>query len=164
MKEQEIKFAVDIMLGRLAKWLRLMGWDTIYVPLNSFIKIQEYIREGRIVITRQKKWSNIEKVLFIRSNEIDRQIKEVFDAYALKILPERFLSRCVHCNVEILECSRESARGRVPEYIWHTHKEFFACPRCNRIYWSGSHIPRIQNQLNCWLGKKLSKEEKNESS
>lgn len=149
--EKDHRFVVDSMLGRMAKWLRILGWDTILVSLKNPEEIKSYMALGRTIVTKAQRWSRIEGVVCIKSNNIGDQLKELFSILKLEHDPDRFLARCARCNLELEQCPREYASGKVPEYVWNTIYEFFKCPGCGKIYWSGSHVSRMNGHLRNWL-------------
>ncbi len=130
------------MLGKLALWMRVMGYDVAY---ESTIEDAALIRrakdEGRIILTRDtllipRRWVR-EHSLFIKSDDPRDQLRQVLSAYAID--RGKFLTRCLRCNVALERTPREEVEGRVPPYVFKTRKEFSACPACGRIYWAGTH-------------------------
>lgn len=149
-----MKFLCDQMLGTLAKWLRIYGFDTFYA--NSEIDDDELLRiskkENRILITRDKnlairaKRKNI-KTLEITSTDIDKQIKTTLEDKKVNIA--KILSRCIICNTIVNQIKKENVKGKVPKRIFDSTNKFWFCPKCNKIYWKGSHydnmIEKIKN-------------------
>ncbi|MEJ5299749.1 MAG: Mut7-C RNAse domain-containing protein [Thermodesulforhabdaceae bacterium] len=155
--ESKYRFVVDTMLGKMAKWLRIMGWDTIVAPLKTPDQIKSHVRDGRTVITRARKWHKIKGVVCLTANNTDEQLRELFSILNLGYDPDLFLARCVYCNQELSECSREYAHGKVPEYVWNTVREFFTCPSCGKIYWQGTHVSRMYDHIKNWLNIEITK-------
>jgi uncharacterized protein with PIN domain len=143
-------FAVDKSLGSLAKWLRILGFDTVYEADVSTGEFFHQLDEGRILITRTgsilKAFFNRQHV-FIEFNSLQDQLKQVVSQ--LDIQPKDIypFSRCIHCNLLAEPVPREDVFGLVPDYIWETHDKFNTCRRCNRIYWSGSHKERSMDRI-----------------
>ena len=143
-------FTVDRSLGSLAKWLRILGFDTKYEPDASDQKFFDRIEDDRVIITRTKQ---IQKVfashdhVFITSNDLVEQLKRVVDLLGIKPVDIRPFSRCIHCNLPTEEVNKQDVCGLVPDYIWETHDEFNQCDECKRIYWSGSHTDRILDTI-----------------
>jgi uncharacterized protein with PIN domain len=138
-------FAAEKTLGKLAKWLRLLGFDTLYESEASGEKFWESLEMERILLTRQqrfRKQNASRKLIFIQSDHWERQLNQVFRELRLQVAQTRPFSRCLHCNVPITAVEKESLRGRVPDYIFETHDYFQSCPECDRIYWPGSHTQR----------------------
>lgn len=140
-----MKFVADHMLGRLANWLRLLGFDVLY-PRNledeELIKIAN--EQNRILLTRDRKLAG-NNVFVVRSLFIDKQLEQIVKELELKI--ENELSRCSVCNAEIVEESKARVKGLVPERIYKEQEQFWKCTNCNRIYWHGSHWKKIMKKI-----------------
>ena len=143
-------FAVDRSLGTLAKWLRILGFDTAYGPDISSSQLSELLKDHRILLTRTKK---IQKMfascpqVFIIPGSLFEQLKQVVDHLGIHPGDIRPFSRCIHCNLPIDEIDKKDVYGLVPDYIWETHDEFNRCRQCKRIYWSGSHGERSLERI-----------------
>ena len=141
----ELRFAADRTLGKLAKWLRIIGYDTIYEPEVSCRCFFEYLQEGRILITRteklKQKFAN-HKLVFITSNYLVEQLKQVVEDVGISLADIRPFSRCLQCNLPIVDVNKDDVFCLVPSYIWENHDEFHMCNQCERIYWPGSHAER----------------------
>jgi uncharacterized protein with PIN domain len=144
-------FAVDKSLGTLAKWLRILGFDTIYEPEGSSRAFYARLEDHRILITRSKKvqkmWGSHHHV-FITSNLLVEQIKQVVNQIGINRDDAQPFSICIYCNLPIGEVNKSDVYGLVPDYIWETHDEFNRCRQCKRIYWSGSHAERSMEMIN----------------
>jgi uncharacterized protein with PIN domain len=135
------------MLGRLAKWLRILGYDTAYANDATDHELARRARaEGRLLLTRDRELAARRglKTLLIRSHRLDDQVQQVQES--LGPPPEPPLSRCPVCNVELEEISARDVVGRVPRYVNETHAEFRHCHGCGRVYWSGSHVEAMGEQ------------------
>ena len=131
-------FEVDGMLGGLAKWLRILGYDAIYpIVIPS---------SGRIYITAKKNISTFPTVQVTVAKPED-QLLQVLNELGITPDPARFLSRCLVCNVQVRSIPKEQVEGKVPKQIFNTCSEFNECPTCGRIYWEGSHGERIRECL-----------------
>ncbi|MCS7151447.1 MAG: Mut7-C RNAse domain-containing protein [Endomicrobia bacterium] len=138
----EPKFIVDFMCGRLAKWLRILGYDAKFSRDTSRNKIlMDSLRENRIILTRDTRLSSKKayKLILIRSDKVREQVSQVIKELHLKLDKNKFFSRCSICNVVVQSISKDSVRDCVPQYVYETNDEFFYCPECKRIYWQGSH-------------------------
>ena len=144
-------FAADRALGTLAKWLRILGYDTVYESDSSSKSFFENLEDDRILLTRsgktQKKFAG-HRTVFIRSNYLVDQLKQVVDEIGISPSDIRPFSRCIKCNLTLAEIKKEEVYGRVPDYIWQTHDTFNECSHCRRIYWSGTHSVRIKEIIN----------------
>ena len=134
-----MRFIVDTMLGTLAKWLRVLGFDTIYAKDTSdgeILSIAE--REDRIIISRDRDLCERKSnSIFILHTELDNQIAQVVEAYPVN--EENILSRCLECNSALDIASKIEAKGKVPNGVIVRHEEFWKCQKCNKFYWPGSH-------------------------
>jgi len=144
-----MKFICDEMLGTLAKWLRIMGYDTEYAKgMKDDEIIMKAAKEERIVLTRDKMLSKKAKnSLYINERTLDEQIERVVKKFNLKLDEEKLLSRCTICNLEVEEIEKSMVRGKVPEHVWKSHEKFWICPRCGRIYWMGSHWDNMKKRI-----------------
>ncbi len=144
-------FVVDRSLGTLAKWLRILGYDTICEPEGSGQDFYARLEDDRILITRsgkiKKMWGDHHHA-FITSNRLVEQLKQVVGQIGIDRGDTRLFSRCIHCNLPIDEIDKNDAYGLVPDYIWETQDAFNQCPQCKRIYWSGSHAERSGEIIN----------------
>ena len=143
-------FAADRTLGKLAKWLRLMGFDTIYEGDAAGSGFNAAIDQNRILLTRMRRLrgtSAAGETIFIESDDPHRQIREVIEHLELDYSTLAPYSRCLRCNRELERIERADAYGRVPDYTWETQVDFSRCPGCRRIFWPGSHVNRSRRQL-----------------
>ena len=144
-------FAAEKTLGRLAKWLRLLGFDTL-ITAERFLDTME---NDRIFLTRTqrlKKPLALRKFIFIESDHLEQQLNQVVRELDLKAADTRPISRCLQCNALIVAAEKNSVRGRVPDYIFETHDRFQRCPKCSRIYWPGSHTRRGLEKIRALFG------------
>lgn len=148
---EKIKFLVDSNLGKLAKWLRVLGYDTTCYAGNadrSFLTKAQ--REGRVVLTRRRDMAKRQysgKLVVIEQDRVGDQLEEVVSK--LFIVPDErnILTICLTCNEKLNPVSKEDVSGLVPEYIFRQHTEFYTCPRCKGIFWPGSHRQNIDQFL-----------------
>lgn len=148
MTERAPGLLADCMLGRLAKWLRLLGYDTAYDNAAADHELAHRARaEDRVLLTRDRALAARRGLhtLLIQSEALEEQIQEVRDA--LGPPPESALSRCSLCNVALEPIDAADVVDRVPPHVLKTHDEFRRCPHCERIYWSGSHVEAMEEQL-----------------
>lgn len=129
------------MLGTLAKWLRILGYDTLYVKNMEDDEIARIAKEEeRILITRDKKLApKYKKSIYLENNGLEKQLKKIFNELNLEVNESKILTRCIICNEKIKEIDKEMVKGKVPEHVYKTHDKFFICPKCKKIYWMGSH-------------------------
>jgi len=144
-----MKFLVDFMLGRLCKWLRLLGYDASYFVSDKKSElIYQSIKEGRIILTRDHRLSKKKaiKLIIINSDLLEEQLKQIFSELSIKVDPENIFTRCLVCNQVLMEAEKEKVRDKVPSYVFQTQKEFSYCSSCQKIYWKGTHW-NLANQL-----------------
>jgi len=145
-----MNFIADDMLGRLAKWLRILGYDVAYpVPISDAELLRRARAEGRILLTRDTKLiarCHKEEGLFIQSDALREQLQQVIEARRLDV-GAYVLSRCLVCNEPIQTVEKETVKDRIPEHVYKEHATFQQCSRCGRIYWPGSHVQRMLHTL-----------------
>jgi len=134
-------------LGKLSKWLRILGFDTVYAANVTGEKLIDTAK-GRILLTRTKRVRNMKiakERIFITSNHPFEQLRDVVLAVGLANEDIRPFSRCIQCNALIRLVEKNAVRGKVPDYICETQDTFHTCSHCRRIYWPGSHIQRSRD-------------------
>ncbi len=149
-----MKFLVDPSLGGLAKWLRLLGFDTVQLPVSPDPAASlPAPAAGVFILTRQERLERLARpdVFFLTAPAANSQLEEVIRRLQLTARAFKPLSRCSHCNAPLLHLDREQAQGRVPEYVFHYHDRFFECPRCHRVFWPGSHLRGISRTMKALL-------------
>ena len=137
------------MLGRLARWLRVIGQDVIYGPhLSGYGLVRAARQEGRLILTRD---GGIGKkgppsYLFIESDRFRLQLKQVIDACGLDPLKNAF-TRCVACNAFLEPTAKAVVEGKVPAYVLATQERFSFCRKCRHIYWPATHQRKMLEEL-----------------
>ena len=137
-------------MGRLAKWLRILGYDSkFYQKDNLSTLVITALREERVILTRNSRMSRFPgpPIIKIDSDFVDKQIKQLIRQLKLRPEPEAMFTRCVICNVELKEVAKRGVKGKVPEYVYQTQKDFMSCPQCKRIYWQGTHWGNVKKYL-----------------
>ncbi len=146
----EPRFLADQMLGRLAARLRLLGYDTITVyDLADSEVTRIAARDGRILLTRDGPLAQTRAVPVHRVAATDprKQLAEVLDALALTPEPARYFSRCTLCNTPVEPVAESDVREALPAGVRDRDLVFARCPSCEQVYWHGSHVPRILDEL-----------------
>jgi len=144
------KFLIDFMLGKLCKWLRILGYDAVYFKETGRQDVlYKSLLEKRILLTRDHTLSakRAWKLILIENDFLENQIKQLVNNKIIEIVPEKFFSRCSICNVLIENVQKEFVKGKVPEYIYQTHSNFSYCFKCKRIYWPGTHLELFEKKL-----------------
>ena len=145
-----MRFLITFELGRLAKWLRILGFDAVYLkPVKKSKIIVEALKENRIILTRNNKIKTQVNsgVICIKSDLVFEQLQEVVNKLNLQIDKDNLFSRCLICNVRLELVDKEKIKSEVPAYVYRKHSEFRKCPNCQRVYWPGSHWRKVKEDL-----------------
>ena len=146
-----MKFICDDMLGTLAKWLRILGYDTLYGAKNDDELLKISKQENRILLTRDKnlyeRTKNKSSSLYIKSMSLQEQLVLIYHKTDIKISKDKILSRCLICNTPLENKRKSEIRKDVPPYPLQHHEKFWKCPKCKRVYWKGSHWTNMSNQI-----------------
>ncbi|MFP3912764.1 MAG: Mut7-C RNAse domain-containing protein [Desulfobacteraceae bacterium] len=147
-----MNFVADIMLGKLAKWLRVMGYDTIYQSLYGAGDLERFMNRGRILLTRHRERAKLPgQSILLHKNRVGEQLAELRRQVDLPPDPALRFSRCLRCNTLLREAPDAAAREAVPEYVYYQNPgKIRFCPTCERHYWPGSHRIRMEAQLREW--------------
>jgi uncharacterized protein with PIN domain len=141
--QNRICFATDRTLGKLVKWLRLLGFDAVYAPTENradlFFKMQEPARTLLTRIHAIFHGMQEREIFLIHANSPFEQLKEIIRVKHLKRTALRPFTRCIACNLLLESIEKTALAGQVPDYIWHCQETFCKCRGCGRIFWPGSH-------------------------
>lgn len=147
----EAAFAVDCMLGRLAKWLRIFGFDTFYSSRADDTDLLEaHKSQGRFLLTRDRGLllrADPGRCALIKSDHLQRQLVEVVEALGLGLKPERFFTRCLLCNTPLEVLAKADAAGKVPDFVFLSSPGFSICRACGKVYWRGSHTDGVRTMI-----------------
>ena len=150
--KKEVRFVADVMVGKLAKWLRVLGYDTHYQPHYSHGAIDAFMREGRILLTRHKE--RAEKsggAVLICGNKVSEQLMKLKKKLDLEPVHSVWFSRCLICNAILRQAREEIAGAKIPEYVLYQNRTNISfCPLCGRHFWPGSHRAIMEQQLKEW--------------
>ena len=162
-----MKFLVDAMLGKLAKELRMLGYDAAYYRGQDAHELIQLARQQeRVILTRHKELTrNTEKdrVIQIEEEKPSLQLKELLDRSVIALNEASLFSRCLLCNFPLDEMTTEEVEGKVPEFIFYQENEFYACPQCHRIYWPGSHLEKMEKRLKALISTQRVKDPSNQA-
>ncbi len=152
-----MKFIIDCMLGKLAKWLKILGFDALYF---SKIEDDELLgiahKEGRILLSRDtgliEKAKDVE-TLFLESEEWRDQVKQVLDKFSLweRVNPH---TRCIDCNVKLKDLPKKNAKNLVTPFVYKHADSFALCPGCGRVFWRGTHFKDMEFKIEELLKEK----------
>jgi uncharacterized protein with PIN domain len=144
-----MKFIADVMLGKLARWLRVLGIDVIYsnsLEDGEILRIAE--SDDRIILTRDVPFAAKRKqprCVLIESDHYREQVRQVLERFQIRDFA--VFSRCLECNTLLREVDKEEVFERVPPYVYLTQNRFATCPTCNRVYWHGTHANEILKRI-----------------
>ncbi len=149
-----LRFIVDNNVGKLAKWLRMMGYNTLFFNGGDDADmIGTALAEGRVILTRDTRivkrravTSGQLKVILIASDEPERQMHQVINALDLDCQFQPF-TICLECNQPLEGREREQVKDLIPPYVFQTQSQFVQCPSCHRIYWRGTHWQAMTKKL-----------------
>ncbi|UCB52542.1 MAG: Mut7-C RNAse domain-containing protein, partial [Candidatus Zixiibacteriota bacterium] len=148
-----MRFICDDNLGKLAKWLRTLGYDTLFFdPIEDGELVARALKEDRVVLSRDTQLSRFkfklgENLIRIESDKPLKQLKQVLHHFNLKPDKELLLSRCSVCNEPLQKVQKEKIKDRLYPYVYKTQDCFVHCPKCDRIYWSATHVARMTKTL-----------------
>ena len=142
------RFVVDSMLGRLARWIRILGFDTWYFrEIDDRELLELHAETGRVLLTRDThlvQCRGISRHVLVRSDGWEDQLRQVVMDLSLNVSPERMLTRCLLCNLPLENLAPEEAYGRIPDYVAGSTSAFRGCRSCDRVYWAGTHRKRME--------------------
>jgi len=141
-------------VGKLAKWLRMMGYDSLFFDGEDDSQmVRQALAEGRMILTRdagimkRRVVNNGQlKALLIESEKPERQMQQLMATLELNKNLRPF-TLCLECNHPLVERSREEVKDRVPPYVYKTQTQYMECPACRRIYWRGTHWEAMKRKL-----------------
>lgn len=150
-----MKFIADNNVGKLARWLRMVGFDTLsFNGANDAEMVIAAEAEERIVLTRdtgimERRPITSCKVqaILIESDRLDQQILQVVSTLKIGKSQLKPLTLCLECNRLLMPRTKAEVKDRIPPYVFKTQEQFVECPRCNRIYWKGTHWQAMQRKI-----------------
>jgi uncharacterized protein with PIN domain len=144
------RFFADAMLGRLARWLRILGYDTRYeAHVEDAVLVQRALREERVILTRDRALPEefrVPALVLVEAERPEEQLRELVTRFGLDT-EGRLFTRCSRCNGVLKPAPRHLIAGRVPPRVLRDHDRFKRCPGCGRVYWEGSHADRIRHAI-----------------
>ena len=150
----EVRFVADNNVGKLARWLRLIGYDTLlFQQKNDSQMIKTALNEDRVILTKDSQFmrrrlvtSDRLKAIHIEQDDPELQVQEVVQALYLNYHFKPF-SLCLECNQELMTRDKEEVQNRVPAHVFRTQTKYMECPACHRIYWRGTHWQAMVKKL-----------------
>jgi len=145
-----MKFTCDSMLGRLAKWLRFLGYDTLFNPKLSKDKLISLSKkENRVFLTKDKKLlKKIDyfDVYIVKNDDFPNRLREIVQEFDLNIKDNLFIL-CSECNSKVTKIEKSEIENRIPEKVKLYQEEYWYCNSCDKIYWKGTHYERMKKFL-----------------
>jgi len=144
-----VKFIADVMVGKLARWLRVLGLDVAYSNKytdDEIIQVAE--KEDRVILTRDAgltKRRTKAPCLLVSSGNYKEQVRQVIEEFGLKDFA--VFSRCLECNVPLQAVDKDEVFERIPPFVYLTQSRFAICPFCQRVYWHGTHANNMLNRI-----------------
>lgn len=139
------------MVGKLARYMRMAGYDVMYINTASDDQIIKIAREtDRIILTRDSLMlarrefkKGIIKYLYIKEDKLENQLDQI--KLDLKVSLKPNLVRCIECNEKLIKVKKEDVKNKIPPYVYKTQKNFLYCKNCDKYYWRGTHYQNIKN-------------------
>ncbi len=147
-------FLVDCMLGKLAKWLKILGFDTVYFSRAEDDDLLALARrEGRVLLSRDHALLGRAKgldSLLIESEDWPDQVRQVLSHFELRDAVRPY-TRCLECNVPLKSLSKAEATNLVAPFVLEHADAFALCPSCGRVYWPGTHLEAMKDRIEAIL-------------
>jgi uncharacterized protein len=155
MIDPELKFIVDHNAGKIAKWLRMAGFDaSLFMGADDDAIIAAASVENRILLTRDRRImkrrvivSGRIKAILIESDHFKTQVQQLLSTLKLNKSSFHPFTICLKCNRWLEECTKEAVKDRVPPYVYLTQEHFAECPACRRLYWQGTHWQSMSSEM-----------------
>jgi uncharacterized protein with PIN domain len=155
----EPRFVIDHNVGKLLKWLRMLGYDSLFFNgEDDGDMVRQALAEGRIILTRDtgvvKRRVITQgrlKAILIKSEEPEKQIKQLMAELNIRDRSRPF-TLCLECNTPLVPTTPDEVKERVPPYVYKTQKQYVECPACRRIYWRGTHWAAMLRKLENFMG------------
>jgi len=145
----EKKFLADAALGRLARYMRMLGYDVVYVRgRDGAAVLRETLRTGRILLTRRRDLAAREDIraFLVEDDDVLAQLTAAAKRFGLRFTADA-MARCIECNEPLRAVSKEEVRESLPPHVKKTQEKFARCPSCGRVYWPGTHYARAVARL-----------------
>jgi hypothetical protein len=147
---KDIRFAADRMLGRLARLLRLLGYDTLYSPAVTAAELLEQaVRDGRVVLSRgnvARRFGASHFIFSVANEHPEEQLREVVEHFRLETRSGLW-TRCTLCNSLIEPVEKAVVADRIPPRAFEAYADFYRCSSCGHLYWQGTHVERMLKKL-----------------
>jgi uncharacterized protein with PIN domain len=145
-----MKFILTKELGRLVKWLRILGYDSEYFKQDKTSSLFILaLRDERIIVTRNQRLSQPRgvKIIVLKAEVLKAQLGELLKALNIALDKGIMFSRCSVCNTGLKPIEKQEVKHKVPAYVYQNQEKFTTCPACQRIYWQGTHWGNVSQAL-----------------
>ena len=156
--DETIRFIVDANVGKLARWLRMLGYDTLYFnDIDDGELVRVGLQQKRVVITKDTQ-------IMLRRVITDGRVKAAlvtdddpkdqfrFLAEEFKLDRSKQFTRCLECNQVLVQRNKDEVKNLVPPYVFQTQTQYYQCPECERVYWRATHWQHMTQELDDLLG------------
>lgn len=144
-----MRFILTKELGRLTRWLRLLGYDASFFNSDDMKKLfVKAFNEERAIITKRQRLSNIKslKLIYVKGDLLKEQISKL--KKKVRLDTRGLFTRCADCNKEVISIEKKAVKDLVPPYVFKTQKNFFQCPLCKRVFWKATHWTNAREFIN----------------
>ncbi|MEE8469806.1 MAG: Mut7-C RNAse domain-containing protein [Dehalococcoidia bacterium] len=149
-----MRFIVDSNVGKLARWLRIAGFDALFIKdVDDSKLVRIALAEGRVLLTRDTEILKRRlatrgrmKVILIEDDEVKAQLRQVMTTFGLASQIRPF-TLCLECNESLLPREMVDVKKLVPPHVFRTQTQYMQCPACQRVYWRGTHWERMSREL-----------------
>ena len=155
MVNDRLKFMVDHNVGKLAKWLRMVGYDAkVFKGEDDSDMVKTAMAENRVILTRDTQivrrrvvTNGQLKVILIENDQLEAQLKQIIIVLKLNRSDFRPFTICLECNEPLIKQNKEEVKDRVPPFVFKTQAQYVECPICHRIYWRGTHWQAMVHKI-----------------
>lgn len=155
MHNPALKFVVDLNVAKMAKWLRMIGFDALlFVGADDAELVAVALAEKRILLTRDRRIMKRRAIggghvraILIESDHFNAQVQQIISTLRLDKSSVRPFTTCLECNEPLEVRVKEAVKDRVPPYVYQTQEYFAECPACHRLYWRGTHWQKMSREI-----------------
>lgn len=162
----DTKFLIDSNVGKLAKWLRMMGYDALlFDEIDDGKMVKIALSQGRVIVTKDSEFmkrraitSGRVRSILVAGDSPKLQMLSVLDELNLSHVHRPF-TRCLECNTQLMPKNKAQVAGNIPPRVYNSQEQYMECPTCHRIYWRGTHWEAMTKILEefgnsrCWATK-----------